>query len=82
MSSLLFCQLHLLQELKRRMLPSVLRLLCDPRVGDQVPQVLSKLLEGSPAVQSAAADANAVQRLAKHLQNPQCPPPLKARSDV
>ena len=51
------------------MLPVLLKLLHMSRVLDQVPQVLTDLLQTSPAMQKAANDSDAVSSLATILHH-------------
>lgn len=61
------------------MLPVLVKLLgCTP-VREGVPGALAALLEDCPALHRAAADADAIGRLAAFLQDERCPARLKAR---
>jgi hypothetical protein len=59
-------------------LPVLLRLLGDPEVGCQVAPALTELAEGSPELQRAAADADALPRLAALLPAGACAPRWRA----
>lgn len=54
----------LLQAMQRAALPVLLRLLVQPATRPHVPAVLARLIEGSEALQKAAADADTVRLLA------------------
>ena len=61
------------------MLPVLAKLLGEDDVREEVPHLLAGLLAGSPALQAAAADADAVSKLAALLQRPDCSARLKVR---
>ena len=48
-------------------------------VHEEAPQLLAQLVEGSPALQAAAADADAIAKLAGFLQQEGCSVRLKVR---
>ena len=58
-----------LQSAYRAMLPVLLKLLHMPTVLEQVPQVLTDLLQRSPAMQKAANDSDAVSSLTTILHH-------------
>ena len=59
------------QTMQRAMLPVLLKLLHLPTVLEAVPQVLTDLLQQSPAMQKAANDSNAVSSLTTLLHHEQ-----------
>lgn len=67
------------QAVRRAVLPVLVKLLgCTP-VREGVPGALAALLEDCPALHRAAADADAIGRLAAFLRDERCPARLKAR---
>ena len=62
------------------MLPVLAKLLSDDTVREHVPHLLAELLKDNKDLQVAAADADAVAKLAYLLQQDNCPPRLKVRT--
>lgn len=60
-----------MQTVHRAMLPVLLKLLHTPAVLDTAPQVLTDLLQQSPAMQKAANDSDAVSSLTTLLHHEQ-----------
>lgn len=63
--------------MRRAVLPVLAKLLTDESVSEHVPHVLAELLKENKELQAAAADADAVSKLAALLQQDTCPPRLK-----
>ena len=61
------------------MLPVLAKLLSDDTVREHVPHLLAELLKDNKDLQVAAADADAVAKLAYLLQQDNCPPQLKVQ---
>mmetsp|Transcript_8555 Transcript_8555/g.24546 ORF Transcript_8555/g.24546 Transcript_8555/m.24546 type:complete len:680 (-) Transcript_8555:360-2399(-) len=53
-------------------LPVLMKLLGEPEVREQVPRVLSRLVEGREELQKMAADADAINKLAAFLRDDNC----------
>lgn len=64
---------------RRAVLPGLVKLLGCAVVREGVPGALAALLDDCPALHRAAADADAIGRLAAFLQDERCSPRLKAR---
>ncbi|PSC76204.1 armadillo repeat-containing 8-like isoform B [Micractinium conductrix] len=64
---------HSRVDLQQAVLPVLVRLLGEAAVGEDVPGALCQLVEGSAELQQAAADADAVARLAAILREPERP---------
>ena len=64
---------------RRAVLPGLVKLLGCAAVREGVPGALAALLDDCPALHRAAADADAIGRLAAFLQDERCSPRLKAR---
>ena len=58
------------------------KLLSDDTVREHVPHLLAELLKDNKDLQVAAADADAVAKLAYLLQQDNCPPRLKVQSII
>lgn len=67
---------HSRADLQQTVLPVLVRLLEEAGVGEDVPGALCQLVEGSPELQQAAADADAITKLAAILREPARPPRL------
>lgn len=65
------------QDIRRAVLPVLAKLLAEPEVREEVPHVLSRLLANSKELQAAAADADAVSKLAGFLRREDCSQRLK-----
>eukprot|EP00873_Tetraselmis_striata_P006934 jgi/Tetstr1/427198/TSEL_017386.t1 len=61
-----------LTSLRATLLPILMKLLGEAEVREEVPRVLSQLVEGSEALQRLAADADAISKLARLLQEETC----------
>ena len=61
------------------MLPVLAKLLSEPEVREEVPHVLSRLLTDNKELQAAAADADAVSKLAGFLRREDCSQRLKVK---
>lgn len=55
-------------------LPILAKLLGEPAVREEVPHLLAQLVQGSPSLQAAAADADAIAKLAGFLLHDICTP--------
>jgi len=67
------------QAVRRTVLPVLVKLLGCAAVREGVPGALAALLDSCPALHRAAADADAIGRLAAFLQDERCSAGLKAR---
>ena len=69
------------QKVQQAVLPVLVRLLgeCGADGGEDVPSVLCQLVEGSPDLQRAATDADAIAKLAVFVKDAGCPPRRKVR---
>lgn len=65
------------QDIRRAVLPVLAKLLAEPEVREEVPHVLSRLLANNKELQAAAADADAVSKLAGFLRREDCSQRLK-----
>ncbi len=65
------------QEVRRAVLPVLAKLLGEVEVREEVPHLLSRLLADNPQLQAAAADADAVSKLAGFLRCDDCSQRLK-----
>lgn len=66
-----------LQAVRMAVLPILAKLLSDPTVREEVPHVLSQLLADNKELQAAAADADAISKLASFLHLEGCSTRLK-----
>ena len=61
------------QHVRRAVLPVLAKVLGKPgALYEEAPQLLAQLVEGSAALQAAAADADAIAKLAVYLQQQEC----------
>ena len=67
---------HSRQDLQQAVLPVLVRLLGEAAVDEDVPGALCALVADSPELQQAAADADAIAKLAAFLRDPPRPPRL------
>lgn len=65
------------QVVRKAVLPVLAKLLNDPDVREQVPAVLSQLVADNRELQAAAADSDAISKLAGFLRRDDCSPRLK-----
>ena len=65
------------QDVRKAVLPVLLRLLGEEGVRERVPQLLARLLQDHPHLQAAAADADVVSKLAAFLHRDACSAQLK-----
>jgi hypothetical protein len=66
-----------LQGVRKAVLPVLTKLLGDAEVREEVPHVLSQLLADNKDLQAAAADADAISKLASFLHHDGCSTRLK-----
>ena len=65
------------QVVRKAVLPVLAKLLNDPEVREQVPAVLSQLVADNRELQAAAADSDAISKLAGFLRRDDCSQRLK-----